>query len=154
MARLFTLDEAIALLPTVQPILARIMDLRIRLERVERDLLSTHWKARTNGHAAYEDTPGARPAGGAEGGAAPSEPSARSDPGRSRRAELRAALAAELAALDELGVELKDPALGLIDFRSLRDGRVVYLCWRIGEPSIGYWHELDAGFASRKPIWS
>ncbi len=50
------------------------------------------------------------------------------------------------------GVEVKDPATGLIDFRSLRDGQVVYLCWRLGEESIGFWHELDAGFQGRQPL--
>jgi len=57
--------------------------------------------------------------------------------------------------LDELlslGVEPKDPLRGLLDFPSLRDGRVVYLCWMLDEPEILYWHELDAGFAGRQPL--
>jgi hypothetical protein len=54
--------------------------------------------------------------------------------------------------LDELGVELKDPFQGLLDFRAERGGREVYLCWRLGEDRIGHWHDLEAGFAGRKPI--
>ena len=41
---------------------------------------------------------------------------------------------------------------GLIDFPSLHDGREVYLCWRLGEPQVAYWHELDAGFAGRQKL--
>jgi hypothetical protein len=54
--------------------------------------------------------------------------------------------------LTELGVELKDEVSGLIDFRWRLDGRDVYLCWRLGEPSVAYWHELDAGFAGRQKL--
>jgi len=54
--------------------------------------------------------------------------------------------------LDGMGVELKDPRQGLIDFRGNRDGRVVYLCWRLGEGDIAYWHELDAGFQGRQRL--
>ena len=53
--------------------------------------------------------------------------------------------------LKSLGVELKGQD-GLCDFRSMRDGREVYLCWRLGEPEVQYWHELDAGFAGRQPL--
>lgn len=61
-------------------------------------------------------------------------------------------LAGYVAELDELGVELKDPSVGLIDFPSLRDGRIVYLCWKLGEPRVEYWHELDAGFRGRQRV--
>ena len=54
--------------------------------------------------------------------------------------------------LRELGVELKDPATGLIDFRSLMDGREVYLCWKFGEDDIAFWHELDTGFSGRQTL--
>ena len=54
--------------------------------------------------------------------------------------------------LDKLGVELKDYYTGLIDFRHMKDGKEVYLCWRLGEPEIAHWHELDAGVAGRQKI--
>jgi hypothetical protein len=60
-------------------------------------------------------------------------------------------LAEYIEELKNLGVELKGED-GLCDFRSLRDGREVYLCWRLGEPEVMYWHELDAGFAGRRPL--
>jgi hypothetical protein len=50
------------------------------------------------------------------------------------------------------GVELKDINSGLLDFRSLRGGREVYLCWRYGENAISFWHDIDAGFAGRQPL--
>jgi hypothetical protein len=53
--------------------------------------------------------------------------------------------------LRRLGVELKGPD-GLCDFCSIMDGREVFLCWRLGEPEVMFWHELDAGFAGRQPL--
>ncbi|MDQ3321281.1 MAG: DUF2203 domain-containing protein [Acidobacteriota bacterium] len=55
--------------------------------------------------------------------------------------------------LHESGIQLKDYARGLIDFPSLRDGRVVLLCWQLGEGDrIEWWHDIEAGFAGRQPI--
>ncbi len=54
--------------------------------------------------------------------------------------------------LVEWGIELKDLATGLVDFPALRDGREIYLCWRLGELTVGYWHELDTGVAGRTPL--
>ncbi len=55
--------------------------------------------------------------------------------------------------LHEMGVQLKDYSRGLIDFPSMRDGRVVLLCWQLGEPEeIQWWHEMETGFAGRQPL--
>jgi hypothetical protein len=54
--------------------------------------------------------------------------------------------------LSRLGVALKGPDDGLCDFPSLRDGREVYLCWRLGENEVTYWHEKNAGYAGRQPL--
>jgi hypothetical protein len=54
--------------------------------------------------------------------------------------------------LVQLGVELKDPYMGLVDFPCWKDGREVYLCWRLGESEIGWWHEVHLGFAGRRPL--
>jgi hypothetical protein len=67
------------------------------------------------------------------------------------RDQLAGVIRQELAPLEDMGIEVK--ALdGLVDFRALRDGRTVYLCWRFGEERISHWHELDSGFAGRRPI--
>ena len=54
--------------------------------------------------------------------------------------------------LKKLQVELKDFFTGLIDFPSKRNGREVYLCWKLGEPKVDYWHDLHSGFAGRQPL--
>ena len=59
---------------------------------------------------------------------------------------------ASLSFVQELGCELKDLEQGLIDFPSYRDGKLVYLCWKRGEPSIGFWHDLESGFGGRQPL--
>jgi len=65
---------------------------------------------------------------------------------------LREHFAGLCAELDQLGIELKDPLTGLIDFRARRQGQEVYLCWRLGEDAVGHWHRLDAGVAGRRPL--
>jgi len=54
--------------------------------------------------------------------------------------------------LTDVGCELKDYEMGLVDFTGRHQGRDVLLCWKLGEDKIGYWHELNAGFANRKPV--
>ncbi len=54
--------------------------------------------------------------------------------------------------LRELGAEPKNGIEGLVDFPTIMDGRVVYLCWKLDEPEVLYWHELDAGFPGRQPL--
>ena len=54
--------------------------------------------------------------------------------------------------LQELGVEPKGAMEGLVDFPSQQDDRVVYLCWRLGEPEVLFWHETEAGFSGRQPL--
>ena len=54
--------------------------------------------------------------------------------------------------LRQLGVEPKNGPEGLVDFPSLLDGRVVYLCWKLGEPEVLHWHEIDAGFRGRQSL--
>lgn len=54
--------------------------------------------------------------------------------------------------LEALGVEFKGYDVGLVDFPSRIGDRPVYLCWRLGEPAVQYWHEADGGFAGRQPI--
>ena len=54
--------------------------------------------------------------------------------------------------LSEVGCELKDYQVGLIDFTGRHKGRDICLCWKLGEEKITHWHELDSGFAGRKPV--
>jgi hypothetical protein len=54
--------------------------------------------------------------------------------------------------VQQYDVFVKDVNTGLIDFPSIRDGEVVFLCWQFGEAQIEYWHELEEGFQGRKPV--
>lgn len=72
-----------------------------------------------------------------------------------RREEKDQWIASLRAAADEIesaGCLLKDLNIGLIDFPCELDGREVYLCWKLGEPAIRFWHNTDEGYAGRKPI--
>lgn len=61
-------------------------------------------------------------------------------------------LKTELEHLAGRGILLRDPETGLIDFPAERDGRRVFLCWRLGEDQVAWYHEANAGFGSRKPL--
>jgi hypothetical protein len=54
--------------------------------------------------------------------------------------------------LAEWNIELKDLSIGLVDFPAIREDRDVFLCWKLGELRVDYWHELDTGFAGRMPL--
>jgi len=62
-----------------------------------------------------------------------------------RLAELR-------AELEEIGCELKDFELGLVNFPARREGREIFLCWQLGEPTVRWWHETTVGYAGRQPL--
>jgi hypothetical protein len=129
--RLYTLDEAEALLPRLVPILEAIRDAQREHADAEAELEELQRAIGSNGRGAKAD---------------------RVVKAREVMARASATMRERVGELDELGVELKDPSTGLIDFRARRQGRVVYLCWLLGEPRIDWWHELDAGFAGRRPL--
>jgi hypothetical protein len=59
---------------------------------------------------------------------------------------------ADVVWLDERGIVLRDIPTGLIDFPALVSGRQAWLCWRLGEERVGFWHDTDEGFAGRRPL--
>jgi hypothetical protein len=120
--RVFKLEEA-------QGILPQLTDLLTGLQTAYRDL------------AALAPAEGERIAGG--NGSA-SAASALSEAER-RYLEL-------LRKVDALGVVVRDPETGLVDFAATREGEPVYLCWRLGEPAVGYWHPRETGIAGRQPL--
>jgi len=124
MPRYFTLDEANALLEELRPLVGKMLEVRQELLDLQRELERVLRKVLGNG-----------------GNQVASQAAVYFE-------ELR-----ELVdRIQESGVELKDINSGLLDFRSLRGGREVYLCWRYGEDDIGFWHDIDAGFAGRQPL--
>ena len=126
--RRFTVDEANALLPELIPILERLRLAKAALDDARSALARLTPAMRGNGHGAA--------AAELEG----------------RLAGLAREIATGVAAIRAHGVEVKDLDHGLIDFPSPRDGRVVFLCWKLGEGPIAWWHEPDAGFLGRQPL--
>jgi hypothetical protein len=72
-------------------------------------------------------------------------------PGR-RRAAASVVVSLGFERLEDLGVLVRDADRGIVDFPAVVDGREIYLCWHLGEPEITHWHELESGFAGRRPI--
>jgi hypothetical protein len=130
MARLFTLAEANALLPKLRELLPQMQQTKGALDALREELAGMVRTASGNGGLA-----GASVALKQE-----------------EAQKLVDGLNALLEEVQGLGCEVKGVDEGLIDFRSERDGRLVYLCWKLGEERIGYWHELEAGFAGRQPL--
>jgi hypothetical protein len=58
----------------------------------------------------------------------------------------------DLGQLQEWGIVLRDPSIGLIDFFHERDGRTVFLCWKLGEARVEWWHPLETGIAGRQRL--
>jgi hypothetical protein len=124
--KLFTIQEANALLPSVRAILAKI-------QRAHRRLIPYRDEVRKAAEAAEQG------GGGIADGVA--------------YATVLTELTSQMSELDTLGVQLKDFERGLVDFPSLREGRVVLLCWQLGEgDELEWWHDVDAGFAGRTPL--
>jgi len=71
---------------------------------------------------------------------------------RVERDALREALRENVERIQRTGCVVKDLEAGLVDFPSVVDDEQVYLCWKLGEERIGYWHRMDEGFAGRKPL--
>jgi hypothetical protein len=124
--KLFTVEEANELLPLIRPKLQKIQARYVSLASFRDGAKTAALSAEFGG-------------GGMEGGA--------------KYVELLYDIGKLTTELQETGVQLKDYSRGLIDFPSLRDGRVVLLCWQLGEDEhIEWWHEIEAGFAGRQPL--
>lgn len=123
--KLFTVDEANELLPAVR---TKLKDIQLLYTR-----LAAYRESARSAAAAAEL------GGGMQGG--------------SRYVKALYDIGKLTTELHEMGVQLKDYSRGLIDFPCLRDGRVILLCWELGEANeIKWWHEIEAGFAGRRPL--
>lgn len=130
MTHYFTREEAEALLPEISVLLRTIQECHLKVRALEEDLVELRALAMGNGHHL-----------------------------RDRMSKIQKALFFEtnilrdaLHELEIFGCELKDLAIGLVDFLFLRDGKEAYLCWRLGEERIAFWHPLDTGFVGRQPL--
>jgi hypothetical protein len=131
--RVFTLEEANALLPRVNALVAQQLD---RRQAIEERLL------------ALAERTGVPPEGVVE---KPDDPPDVRDIKRDIIARLHD-YQSSWNDLENMGIVLKDARIGLLDFYSRIDGKLVFLCWKYGEESITHYHDVDQGFAGRKPI--
>ena len=130
MPRIFTLDEANALLPRLTALLSEMQETKAEVERLRAEIAEMARPASGNGHLL-----------------------GRAIERKRREAQkLVDRLNELLAEVTDTGCEIKGVDEGLIDFRAEREGRVVYLCWRLGEERIDHWHELNTGFSGREPL--
>jgi hypothetical protein len=130
--KIFTLEEANALLPVVESLLDRAIRAKEEAERLEGEMQLLRQRIFLAGGMTM-DVVGVQ---------------------RNRKdteAHLQIAKDA-LAEIDSIGVQVKDLDTGLLDFPTRVDGELVLLCWRRGETRIEYWHTVEAGFRGRQPL--
>ena len=167
MTRFFDLDEANDTLGEVRLILESLRDERATLIQLRDQVLLHRTVTESPASAPTEanvggasrpgdpvDTSDGSPA--ATPGAGPTEDPAANDPEvrilRLRMQGVIDRMQAGVARIDELGVTLREIETGLIDFPALASGRQIWLCWRLGEGDIGFWHELGDGFGGRQAL--
>jgi len=132
MEKTFTLSEAQALLPVLENLMVTARDARSQAETADRDLQQLVGRILLTGGMQID----------------PIATSAL----RAHRERQVQRFRDALAELNASGVQVKDLEQGLLDFPCLMQGRIVLLCWKIGEETIEHWHGLEEGFIGRKPI--
>ncbi|HET7520317.1 MAG TPA: DUF2203 domain-containing protein [Candidatus Limnocylindria bacterium] len=123
----YTIEEANALIPQVRAV---ILQLAVEGRRLEETHAALHRRLAGNG-----------------------DPASAEDANRMEREsdEIADGMRSLASVLEDLGVRLRDLDTGLVDFPGERDGQAVWLCWRLADPEVAWWHGTDEGFASRKP---
>jgi hypothetical protein len=122
--KLFTLQEANSLIPRLRPLIKSVVKTRAALLNINDEIQKARNNAKLGGGSAW----------GAE------------------YLSLLSSFTNAIRDIEEMGVLVKDFHTGLCDFPHLREGRIIYLCWKMDEDEIRYWHEIEAGFAGRQPI--
>jgi len=129
--KIFTFDEANGLVADLEPLLRRLVGKRQALREHEEIIEEFRAVAGKSG-------------GGMPGG--------RFGKARAQAERLGGEIAGDIQKVESWGCVVKDLDQGLVDFLHRRGDTTVFLCWRLGEPSIRYWHGLKEGFAGRKPL--
>ena len=128
MGRYFGIDEANELLADVKPVLERLRADREQVAEIQAGLQRDR---EANGSAEHAEQLAERE-------------------GELRQLVRR--MQADVARIDAWGVTLREITTGLIDFPALANGRPIWLCWRLGEDDIAWWHEANVGFDQRQPL--
>lgn len=125
--RIYTIDEANALIPEVRAVL---LQLAVQQRRLDASHAEMHRQLDADG--------------GPEGAVAAGRQEAET-------ADIREGMRTLLLHLSEMAVELRDLEMGLVDFPGERDGEPVWLCWRLADARVAFWHPTDEGYATRRP---
>jgi hypothetical protein len=123
----YSIEEANALIPQVRAVL---LQLAVQQRQLDASHAEMHRQLDTNGD--------------------PSSAAA-ADRKEAETAEIREGMRTLLMHLSEMGVEVRDLEMGLVDFPGEREGRPVWLCWRLADPRVAFWHPIDEGYATRRP---
>jgi hypothetical protein len=130
--RTFTLNEALDLLPVLETLLRRAATNKQRVAEIDAQFQQVNQRIMMHGGLSVDIVPLAHL--------------------RAERDKLSQSITDALSEITAMGVQVKDLDIGLLDFPCVVDGRVVLLCWKMGEETITHWHGVDEGFAGRKPI--
>jgi hypothetical protein len=125
--RTYTIEEANALIPQVRAVL---LQLAVQQRRLDASHAEMHRQLDADG--------------GPDSAAAAGRQEAET-------ADIREGMRTLLMHLSEMGVELRDLEMGLVDFPGDRDGEPVWLCWRLSDARVAFWHPTDEGYATRQP---
>ena len=125
--RIYTLEQARAGVPQVRAVL---LQLAVRQRRQDDAHAALHALLDANGDPRHADE---------------------ADRREQEIREIGDDIGALLEHLADMGVQLRDLEMGLVDFPGERDGRPIWLCWRLSDPELAYWHGTDEGYASRRP---
>jgi len=132
MPRFFTLEQAEKVLPDVDSAIRRVISLKAEFERLESEWQSFSQRMSVSGGMRVDR--------------------AHVVEQRNCREQSAIALKQAVGTVHQFGCLVKDLDIGLIDFPTLFQGEEVYLCWKLGETGIGFWHGVHEGFRGRKPI--
>jgi hypothetical protein len=128
MARFYAIDAANARLGELRPLLERLRDDRDIVAQAQRDLSRFRESNGSDDHALEL---------------------------QDRKAQISTVvkrMQQTVARIDSWGITLRDISTGLIDFPALAAGRPIWLCWRLGESDIAWWHEVNDGFGGRRAL--
>src|SRR5579863_461921 len=132
MSKRFTLAEAQRLIPRVDQLLRDAVAIKSEYDQAEAAIQSFTERVMMMGGMAVDRTVALN--------------------ARSRRDSAAGRLRAAIQEVQEIGCIVKDLDTGLIDFPTLFRGVEVYMCWKLGEPAIEFWHGVEEGFKGRKAI--
>jgi hypothetical protein len=130
--RTFSLEEAQTLLPVLESLLRTALTSKRLIDEIDAEFQATAHKVFLNGGTHLQVVPLARR--------------------KAERTKAEQRVRDTLAEIDAIGVQVKDLNIGLLDFPCEIEGRIILLCWKLGEKTISHWHGLEEGFAGRKPI--